>query len=246
MRMPNIERTFIHKSRHGLQIDICWIEWNSFWKKVNKTVSSHPTPMPTDRPIRTLIGNAVAKCGFDLRVSQDWTKVDPLCKKVCQWEGRGLLWLSSLEVEFAEKVHFYLYNGVGREAIEGLHFLASLPLAGAGREKTQPFNRFHSRLLTMWGHRMLYRKWNNAVQPSAAHSAHFPFPVRNHMSLHGSVISGTAKINLTAASEMSLHLRALQAGWPLFGTTLWGVKFIHQTSCLRKCSDWMQDDACIS
>ena len=36
------------------------------------------------------------------------------------------------------------------EAIEGLRFLASLPLAGTGRteggEKTQPFNRFHSRL----------------------------------------------------------------------------------------------------
>ena len=36
------------------------------------------------------------------------------------------------------------------EAIEGLHFLASLPLAGTGwtegGEKTQPFNRFHSRL----------------------------------------------------------------------------------------------------
>ena len=32
-------------------------------------------------------------------------------------------------------------NGVvGREAIEGLRFLASLPLAGAGHEKTQPFN----------------------------------------------------------------------------------------------------------
>ena len=35
-------------------------------------------------------------------------------------------------------------------AIEGLRFLASLPLAGTGRteggEKTQPFNRFHSRL----------------------------------------------------------------------------------------------------
>ena len=43
-------------------------------------------------------------------------------------------------------------TGVGMEAIEGLHFLASLPLAGTGRtkggEKTQPFNRFHSRLFT--------------------------------------------------------------------------------------------------
>ena len=36
------------------------------------------------------------------------------------------------------------------EAIEGLRFLASLPLAGTGQtkggEKSQPFNRFHSRL----------------------------------------------------------------------------------------------------
>ena len=36
------------------------------------------------------------------------------------------------------------------EAIEGLRFLASLPLAGTGRteggEKMQPFNHFHSRL----------------------------------------------------------------------------------------------------
>ena len=45
-----------------------------------------------------------------------------------------------------------IVNGVGMEAIEGLRFLASLPLAGTGRteggEKTQPFNRFHSRLFT--------------------------------------------------------------------------------------------------
>ena len=36
------------------------------------------------------------------------------------------------------------------EAIEGLRFLASLPLVSTGRtegsNKTQPFNRFHSRL----------------------------------------------------------------------------------------------------
>ena len=41
-------------------------------------------------------------------------------------------------------------TGLGMEAIEGLRFLASLPLAGTGRteggEKTQPFKRFHSRL----------------------------------------------------------------------------------------------------
>ena len=40
--------------------------------------------------------------------------------------------------------------GLGMEAIEGLCFLASLPLASTGwtkgGEKTQPFNRFHSRL----------------------------------------------------------------------------------------------------
>ena len=38
------------------------------------------------------------------------------------------------------------------EAIEGLRFLASLPIAGTGRtergEKMQPFNCFHSRLFT--------------------------------------------------------------------------------------------------
>ena len=42
------------------------------------------------------------------------------------------------------------YTGVGMEAIEGLRFLASFPLAGTGwtegGKKTQPFNRFHSRL----------------------------------------------------------------------------------------------------
>ena len=42
---------------------------------------------------------------------------------------------------------------MGMEAIEGLRFLASLPLDGTGRteavEKTQPFNRFHSRLFTI-------------------------------------------------------------------------------------------------
>ena len=41
-------------------------------------------------------------------------------------------------------------TGVGMEAIEGLHFLASLSLAGTGRieggKKTQPCNRFRSRL----------------------------------------------------------------------------------------------------
>ena len=41
-------------------------------------------------------------------------------------------------------------NAVGREAIEGLRFLASLPLAGAGRKKTQPFNCFHSRLFSTY------------------------------------------------------------------------------------------------
>ena len=40
------------------------------------------------------------------------------------------------------------YYVVGREAIEGLHFLASLPRAVAGHEKTQPFNWIHSRLFT--------------------------------------------------------------------------------------------------
>ena len=44
-------------------------------------------------------------------------------------------------------------TGVGMEVIEGLRFLASLPLAGTGRteggEKTQPFKRFHSRLFSV-------------------------------------------------------------------------------------------------
>ena len=37
------------------------------------------------------------------------------------------------------------FNAVGREATEGLRFLASLPRVGAGREKTQPFNWIYSR-----------------------------------------------------------------------------------------------------
>ena len=45
-------------------------------------------------------------------------------------------------------------TGVGMEMIEGLHFLASLSLAGNGRteggEKTQPFNRFHSCLFRLF------------------------------------------------------------------------------------------------
>ena len=36
-------------------------------------------------------------------------------------------------------------------------------------------------LCTVWRHRMLHRKWNIAVQPSAANS---PFPVRHPVSLH--------------------------------------------------------------
>ena len=32
---------------------------------------------------------------------------------------------------------------------------------------------------------MSHRKWNNAVQPSAAHSANFSFPVRHPMPPHG-------------------------------------------------------------
>ena len=56
-------------------------------------------------------------------------------------------------------------TGVGMEAIEGLRFLASLPLAGTGRtegaEKTQPFNRFHSRLfITMNGDRIFCQRGN--------------------------------------------------------------------------------------
>ena len=43
---------------------------------------------------------------------------------------------------------------MGIEATEGLHFLASLPLAGTGRteggEKTQHFKRFHSRLFSFF------------------------------------------------------------------------------------------------
>ena len=49
------------------------------------------------------------------------------------------------------------HTGVEMEAFEGLHFLASLPLAGTGRteggEITQPFNRFHSRLF-IWSARL--------------------------------------------------------------------------------------------
>ena len=40
-------------------------------------------------------------------------------------------------------------NAVGREAIEGLRFLASLPHAGAGRKKTKHFILIHSRLFTV-------------------------------------------------------------------------------------------------
>ena len=43
----------------------------------------------------------------------------------------------------------WAYNAVGREAIAGLRFLASLPRAGARREKTQPFNWIDSRLFTV-------------------------------------------------------------------------------------------------
>ena len=56
---------------------------------------------------------------------------------------------------FSEPYHRIILHdctGVGMEAIEGLRFLSSLPLAGTGRteggEKTQPFNRFHSSLFT--------------------------------------------------------------------------------------------------
>ena len=52
---------------------------------------------------------------------------------------------------FSEPYHRIILHdctGVGMEAIEGLRFLSSLPLAGTGQteggEKTQPFNRFHS------------------------------------------------------------------------------------------------------
>ena len=45
------------------------------------------------------------------------------------------------------------------EAIEGLRFLASLPLASTGRteggQKTQPFNRFHSCLFRLASDRSL-------------------------------------------------------------------------------------------
>ena len=55
-----------------------------------------------------------------------------------------------------------------KEAFEGLRLLASLPRAGAGREKTHPFNWIHSRLFTknhtMCGYRMAQRKWNETKQ----------------------------------------------------------------------------------
>ena len=50
------------------------------------------------------------------------------------------------------------YNAVGREAIEGLRFLALPPSARRRGEKMQPFNRFHSRLFT-W-HKRLRHSWD--------------------------------------------------------------------------------------
>ena len=54
-----------------------------------------------------------------------------------------------MHIELYRTIQIAVRNTVGREAIEGLHFLASLPRAGAGREKTQPFNWIHSRLFNL-------------------------------------------------------------------------------------------------
>ena len=56
--------------------------------------------------------------------------------------------LHPLTISLSEHNTTFRSNAVGREAIEGLHFLASLPRAGARRKKTQPFNWIHSRLFT--------------------------------------------------------------------------------------------------
>ena len=60
----------------------------------------------------------------------------------------GLFHIVSVHKQMSSISSVESCNAVGREAIEGLRFLASLPLAGAGREKTQPFNWIHSRLFT--------------------------------------------------------------------------------------------------
>ena len=55
------------------------------------------------------------------------------------------------------------------EAIKGLRFLASLPLAGTGRtegdEKMQPFNSFHSRLFTFefWNSKAAFQFYYNPL-----------------------------------------------------------------------------------
>ena len=51
-------------------------------------------------------------------------------------------------------------NAVGREAIEGLRFLASLPCAGTRREKTQPFNWIHSRLFMLGNGKFAFKCMN--------------------------------------------------------------------------------------
>ena len=83
-------------------------------------------------------------------------KVDRIMKK--EMGGGSVLDIGIYCVNWAQFVHGSkkpkrVITGLGMEAIEGLRFLASLPLAGTGRtergEKTQPSNRFHSRLFSI-------------------------------------------------------------------------------------------------
>ena len=66
------------------------------------------------------------------------------------------MWHGCTDYKLSKMCKTEISTGLGMEAIEGLRFLASLPLAGTGHgrteggEKTQPFNRFHSRLFTGW------------------------------------------------------------------------------------------------
>ena len=88
--------------------------------------------------------------GADLRIVSDTQVYFCSNRANSCYDKWGTVWTTS----YVGNQHEALSTGVGMEAIEGLRFLASLPLASTGRteggKKTQPFKRFHSRLLRIF------------------------------------------------------------------------------------------------
>ena len=119
------------------------------------------------------------------------------------------------------------------EPIEGLRFLASLPLAGTGRteggKKTQPFNRFHSRLFIHGGPYSCICITCARSYPILSHYSHSP---------HVDVLSSASNIhNLSVAvgrdSALTSRTRQRYPGLASSGSRIFGFTRLHEASRLE-------------